>query len=116
MERVIFRGDIVLVDFEPVRGSEQGRIRPAAVIQNDMSNKFSPTTIVTPLTSKIYEKDYPTNVYISAEDSGLHIDSTALLNQIRVIDKSRIIKKVGQLDPITMLKVNFAIKVSLGLS
>jgi mRNA interferase MazF len=52
----IRKGDIILVDFEPVRDSEQGRIRPAIVIQENILNKFSPLTIVAPITSKIYEK------------------------------------------------------------
>jgi mRNA interferase MazF len=111
----IKRGNILFVDFEPVRGSEQGRIRPAIVIQNDILNKFSPLTIVAPVTSKIYDKEYPTNVFIKKEDSKLNNNSTILLNQIRTIDKRRIIKKLGSLDIYTMNKVDMAIKVSLGL-
>jgi mRNA interferase MazF len=109
------RGDIILVNFEPICGSEQGGVRPAIVIQNDVLNKFSPLTIVAPMTSKIYEKEYPTNVFISKQDSHLDRDSTILLNQIRTIDKSRIIKKISSLDFYTMNKVDLAIKISLGL-
>ena len=89
----IKKGDILLVNFEPVRGSEQGRIRPALVIQNNILNKFSPLTIVAPITSKVYEKEYPTNILLNKKDSGLNLDSTILINQIRAIDKRRIIKK-----------------------
>src|SRR3989339_426317 len=81
----IKKGDILLVNFEPVRGSEQGRIRPALVIQNNILNKFSPLTIVAPITSKVYEKEYPTNIFIRQDDSVLNTDSTVLLNQIRTI-------------------------------
>ena len=88
------RGDIVLVNFEPIRGSEQGGIRPSIIIQNDIFNKYSPTTIVAPITSKSFKKEYPTNVFMMKEDSKLSRDSTVLLNQIKTIDKSRIIKKI----------------------
>ena len=58
----IRRGDIFLVDLELVVGREQGKIRPALIIQNNFGNKFSPLTIVAPITSKIYSKEFPTNV------------------------------------------------------
>ncbi len=111
----IKRGDVLLVNFEPVKGSEQGRIRPALVIQNDIFNKYSPLTIVAPITSKIYEKEYPTNVFIQKNEANLNTDSTILLNQIRTIDKRRIIKKLGSLDNFIMNKVDMAIKISLAL-
>ena len=111
----IKRGDVVLVNFEPVRGSEQGGIRPSLIIQNDIFNKYSPTTIVAPITSKLFKKEYPTNVLIKKEDSKLRLDSTILLNQVKTIDKSRIIKRVSLLDNFTLNKVDRAIKVSLAL-
>jgi len=111
----IKRGDIVLVNFEPVKGSEQRGIRPSLVIQNDIFNTYSPTTIVAPITSKSFKKEYPTNVLIKKEDSKLKRDSTALLNQIKTIDKLRIIKRISLLDNFTMNKVDRAIKVSLDL-
>ncbi len=111
----IKRGDIVLVNFEPVRGSEQGGIRPSLVIQNDIFNKYSPTTIVAPITSKLFKKEYPTNVTLKKEDSRLNQDSTVLLNQIKTIDKLRIIKRISFFDNLTMNKVNTALKISLDL-
>lgn len=116
MERIdVLRGDIVLVDLQVGIGSEQGGIRPAVIIQNDVSNKYSPTTIVAPVTSKVFTKEYPTNVELG-EDSGLSTKSTVFLNQIRTIDKSRIVKILGRLRDIDLRKVNSAIKVSLGLT
>jgi|SRR3989344_3890256 len=112
----IKRGEIFLAILEPVKGSEQGGIRPVLVIQNDTSNQYSPTTIIAPITSKIYEKDYPTNVFIKKEESKLDKDSTILLNQIRTIDKSRIKKYISNLNYLIMNKVDLAIKVSLGLN
>ena len=111
----IKRGDIVLVNFDPIKGSEQKGVRPALIIQNNVYNKYSPTTIVAPITSKLYKKEYPTNVNLSKEYSKLDKDSTILLNQIKTIDKSRIIKKISSLDKEIMIKVDLAIKVSLNL-
>ena len=111
----IKRGDILLVNFEPVRGSEQGGIRPSLVIQNDLGNKYGPTTIIAPITAKEFNKEFPTNVYLLKEDSKLERDSTILFNQIRTIDKSRIIKRISALDETIIKKVDMAIKISLGL-
>ena len=111
----IKRGDIVLANLEPIVGSEQGGIRPVLIIQNNIYNKYSPVTVVSAITSKIFKKEYPTNIILLKEDSDLKKDSTILLNQIRTIDKSRIIKKVSSLDNETMKKVNLAIKVSFDL-
>ncbi|MBU0962855.1 MAG: type II toxin-antitoxin system PemK/MazF family toxin [Nanoarchaeota archaeon] len=112
---IIKRGDLVLVNLDPVIGSEQGKIRPAVIIQNNLGNDYSPTTIIAPITSKIFSKEYPTNVQISAKESGLEKDSTILLNQIRTIDKVRIVKKLNSLDITIMEKVDYAIKSSLDI-
>ena|SRR3989344_1423833 len=109
------RGEIFLVNLNSTIGSEQGKIRPVLIIQNNVSNKYSPTTIIAPITSKLYSKEYPTNVEISKEESNLEKDSTILLNQIRTVDKSRVIKKLSGLPIEVMQKVNKAIKVSLEL-
>jgi mRNA interferase MazF len=112
---IIKKGDIFLANLEPVVGSEQGGIRPVLIIQNDKSSIYSPVTIIAAITSKIFSKEFPTNVFISKEDSGLDKDSTILLNQIRTIDKSRLFKKTDSLDSYTMHKVDKALKISLAL-
>ncbi len=112
---LIKRGDIILADLEPVRGSEQGGIRPVLIIQNNISNRYSPVIIIAAITSKIFEKEYPNNVFLSKIDSGLDKDSTILLNQIRTIDKSRIIRKLSSLTYDIMRRVDLAIRISLGL-
>ena len=111
----IRRGDLVIVDFEPIIGSEQGRIRPAVIIQNDIGNRYSPLTIVAPITSKAFTKEFPTNVILRRDDSKLNKDSIILLNQLRTIDKLRLIKKIGTLNSEIMREVDFAAKISLGL-
>lgn len=112
----IKKGDIFLANLEPITGSEQGGIRPCLIIQNNYGNKYSPVTIIAAITSKIFSKELPTNVFISKKDSSLEKDSTILLNQIRTIDKRRIIKKLGSLDISLMNKVDMAIRISLGLN
>ena len=111
----IKRGEIYLVNLDPKLGSELGKTRPCLIIQNDIGNKYSTTTIIAPITSNIMKQEYPTNVIIKKEESRLNKDSTILLNQIKTIDKSRIIKKISLLNNFIMRKVDMAIKVSLGL-
>lgn len=111
----IRRGDIVLLNLEPIRGSEQGGIRPCLIIQNNFGNKYSPLTIIAPITSKKFTKEFPTNVFVPKEDSRLDKDSTILLNQIKTIDKSRIFKKISSLNSFFMSQVDIAIKISLDL-
>ena len=111
----IRRSDIVLVRLNPVVGSEQGETRPAVVIQNDIGNEYSPTTIVAPVTSKIFSRQFPTNVEIDPSNSSIKERSTILLNQIRTIDKSRIIKNYGDVSGRKMKEVDEAIRASLAL-
>lgn len=111
----VSRGDIVLTDLDPVKGSEQGKTRPTAVIQNNTGNKHSPTTIVAPLTSN-YSQIYPTDVELEAAKADISKDSKVMLNQIATVDiESRIEKKLGKLDSSKMKEIEDAIKISLGL-
>ena len=112
----IKKGNIFLANLEPILGSEQGKIRPCLIVQNDVANEFSSTTIVVPITSTIPDKHYPTVVIIEPQESGLKKTSTVLCNQIRTIStKHRIIKKLGTLKPSTVKKVDEALKTSLAL-
>ena len=81
--------------------SEQGGIRPVIIIQNDIGNKYSPTVIVLPITSEIKKENMPTHCILHKTDkNGLEVDSMVLSEQIRVIDKSRLLNKIGYLDNI----------------
>ena len=111
----ILRGDIFVANLEPIAGSEQGGIRPVLILQNNISNKYSPTTIIAPITSKKQTRAYVTNVPISTKESKLKKDSLILCNQIRTIDKKRISKKIGKLDFEIMRKIDLAVKISLDL-
>ena len=91
-------GDVVYVDFtDNSRNSEQNGIRPAIIIQNDKGNEHAPTTIVASITSQ-EKKPMPTHVMVKPYQSGLNKVSTIMCEQIRTIDKSRIISKVGHID------------------
>ena len=109
----IKRNEIYYADLNPVKGSEQGGIRPVLVIQNDTGNKHSPTTIVAAITSKDEKAKLPTHVEVGS--CGVERKSLALLEQIRTIDKCRLIKYVGELDGATVKEINEAISISLGL-
>lgn len=112
---LIRRGDIFYADLSPVVGSEQGGTRPVLVLQNNIGNQYSPTTIVAAITSQISKAKLPTHVEVTAKNSGLDKNSVILLEQIRTIDKSRLLEKVTTLTDDSMDKVNQAVEISLGL-
>src|SRR5947209_672419 len=109
------RGEVWLVSFDPTIGAEITKTRPALVLQNDIANRYSPITIVAAITSQFEEHIYPTEVLIRAPDAGLTADSVALLNQIRSIDRRRLVRRLGMVRPATMINVERALMVSLGL-
>lgn len=112
---LVRRGDIFYADLNPVVGSEQGGIRPVLIVQNDVGNKYSPTVIIAAITSQIDKAKLPTHVELESDDYGLEKDSVILLEQLRTIDKRRLKEKITILDNDIMIKVDDALKVSLGL-
>jgi len=109
------RGEVWLVSFDPTIGAEIKKTRPALVLQNDIANRYSPVTIVAAITSQFEERIYPTEVPIKASEAGLTADSVALLNQIRSIDRRRLVRRLGAVRPATMTNVERALMISLGL-
>jgi mRNA interferase MazF len=110
------RGEIVLVDLNPARGAEKRKKRPFLIIQNDIGNKFSPLTIVAVITSqKEISKKFPTDVWVDKGKGGLDYPSIIQCDQVRTVDKRRIIKKVGIIDESVMEDVDKALKISLDL-
>ena len=94
----IKRFDLLEVELSGAKGSEQDKVRPCVVIQNDIGNRFSPTTLVMPLTHVIKNLNQPTHALIKLEDAiGLRTDSMIVAEQTRTVDKCRIIKKIGGL-------------------
>jgi len=112
---IVKRGDIFYADLSPVIGSEQGGVRPVLVVQNDVGNKYSPTIIISAITSQINKARLPTHIEIVAPDFGLPKDSVVLLEQIRTIDKKRLREKIGRFNEDMMRSVDEALKISLGL-
>lgn len=106
----IKKGQVYMADLNPVRGSEQGGVRPVIIVQNNQGNMYSPTVIVAPLTSK-NKKAIPTHVHLEA--CSCKSDSTVLLEQIRTIDKSRLIEKIGEATCEEMEKIDKALRVSV---
>ena len=111
---IIQKGDIFYANLGETVGSEPRGIRPVLVIQNNVGNKYSPTLIITPLTSKAKKLAQPTHVIIG-KSFGLTEYSYALLEQIRTIDRSRLLEYVGHVDESVMVKVDDALRVSLNL-
>ncbi|MEK7093800.1 MAG: type II toxin-antitoxin system PemK/MazF family toxin [Patescibacteria group bacterium] len=110
------RGEVYLVDFDPTRGAEIKKTRPALILQNDIANRFSAITIVAAITSHVEPPFYPTEVMIPKGEAGLTTHSVVLLNQIRSIDKLRLVKRLGTVKPGTMARVDKALVISLGLT
>ena len=112
----IKRGDIFYADLSPVIGSEQGGERPVIIVQTNIGNKFSPTTIVAPITSKLNKAKLPTHIEVRAKQFGLEKDSVMLLEQIRTIDKIRLKEFLGTVDDNIVEKVDSVLKISLALN
>ena len=110
----IRRGDVVIVRLDPAEGHEMRKTRPAVVVQNDVGNRNSNTTIVAPVTGTY--SGYPFEVLVEASDSPFEKDSSVRLDQIRVVSvEKRIHSVAGSLDDATMAEIDDALKLSLGL-
>lgn len=108
------RGDIFLVDFEPSRGAEIKKKRPALIISCDEANRYLKTVTVIPFSSKI-EKVYPFEVLVKKKESRLPIDSKLKIPQMRAVDKARLTRYVDTLHGDTIIKVERAIKLHLDM-
>ena len=110
----IKKGDIYYAMLNPVIGSEQNGKRPVVVIQNNLANKHSPTVIIAPITTILKKLYIPTHIVIS-KNNFLKKDSTILVEQVRVSDKSRIMTFLGKLNEIQMRQVDKALINSFGI-
>ena len=113
---VFKRGDIYLANLNPFKGSEQGGTRPVLLLQNNAGNHFSTTLIVAPLTSKLKKDKLPTHYVVSAgKKLQLNDESMVELEQIKTIDKLRILFYIGKVEAGDMKNVDEILKVSLGI-
>lgn len=112
----VYRGEIYLIDLSGQVGSEQSGVRPAIILQNDSGNEHSPTTIIAHLTSRSKNMS-ATHVILSPEDAGVTKESTVLCEQVRVIDKARIKRRLGKISNQQKLDdINSKIMVSFGIT
>lgn len=107
-------GDIFYAILTPTIGSEQDGIRPVLVIQNNKGNRYSPTTIVVPITSSLSKRELPTHVVLETT-KGLEKRSMALIEQLRTLDKSRLLAKITKVSESDLSKVKEAIKKNLNI-
>lgn len=110
----IIRGAVYYVDLDLTVGSEQRGFRPCVVLQNNVGNLFSPTTVIAPISTKYGEKYFPTHVEVE-QFRKLRPNSYVMAEQIRTIDKSRLNGFVCMLTEKEMEQVDIAIKIALGL-
>lgn len=108
----IARGQIYLATLEGI-GSEQRGKRPVVIVQNDVGNLHSATTLIVPITSSAKKSHLPVHVVLN--NKNLHKNSMALLEQIQVLDKSRLRKHIGRLSKKDIAKINKALAISLDL-
>ena len=109
------RGDIYLANLNPFKGCEQGGTRPVLVLSNDIGNFFSPLITIAPITSHLKKLDLPTHVLLK-DVRGLTTDSVVCLEQIKGIDKLRVMKYLGKISKEQMEEVEEAAMESLGMS
>ncbi len=122
------RGEIYWVDFDPVKGSEQGGLRPALVVQQDVGNQNSPTTVFVAITRTVPPRPYPFVVMVEPEESGLPFRSAVNCAQMATIQQvgpeSRLrppagtpeLRPAGRLSLVKMAEVDQALKYNLGLT
>jgi mRNA interferase MazF len=111
----IKRGEIYLASLDPVMGREISKTRPVVVISNDKNNEFSGTVTILPVTSQNLQSVYPFEVFLSRGHANLPKDSKAKADQIRTLDKSRLIKNIGSLDGKDLDAIDKALRIHLAL-
>ena len=110
------RGDVILVNLDPAKGAEVKGTRPCIVVQNDIANARSPSTVVVPVTDAVGKKPYPFQVFLPKGEGGLRKDSLAKCQQIRTISRARIVDKWGTISNRYLKQIGEAIKRHLDLS
>jgi mRNA interferase MazF len=109
------RGEVWLADLNPIRGSEQAGVRPILIFQNDAINAFTSTVVTIPFTTNLRRAALPSCVRVSAGEGGLTSDSVALCHQLRVLDTTRLIRRLGAVNRQTMLAIERCALFTLGI-
>jgi mRNA interferase MazF len=121
------RGEVYWVEFDPVKGSEQSGLRPALIVQNDLGNRYSPTTVVVAITRTVPPEPYPFVVVVQTGESGLPERSAINCSQIATIQQagpeSRLrpprgepeVRPIGKLSADKLAEVDEALRYNLAL-
>ena len=112
---IIKRGEVWLAELNPVRGSEQAGTRPVLIIQNNSINRFTNTFLTIPLTTNLRRASLPTCVLLSEGEGGLLKDSVALCHQLRVLDKSRLVRRLGSVSGLTLDALDRCVLFTIGI-
>ncbi len=110
------RGELWMASLDPIRGSEQAGTRPVLILQADPLNAFLRTAVIVPFTSNLTWAQYPFCVQVPAGEGGLTADSVALCHQARAIDKTRLVRHMGQVSEETLYQVEQALCVVVDLA
>jgi mRNA interferase MazF len=111
----IKRGEVYLAALDPVVGREISKIRPVVIVSNDKNNEFSGTVTILPLTSKNTQPVHPFEIFLSKGSANLPKDSKVKADQIRTLDKNRIIRYIGVVDQKNLDAIARAMKIHLAL-
>lgn len=109
------RGEVWMADLNPIRGSEQAGRRPVIVVQNDALSRHTTTALCVPLTTNQRRAVLPSSLSIAKGEGSLPSDSVALAHQLRVLDKSRLTRKLGRITPGTLRLLEDRILFSLAI-
>ena len=112
---IINRGQIWLANLNPTRGSEQAGIRPVVIFQADVLNKFTTTVLTIPLTTNLRRASLPSCVFIPKGEGHLENDSVALCHQLRVLDKTRLQRKLGMVEQSTLSTIETKMLFTMGI-
>ena len=113
------RGDVYLVELEPARGAEANKVRPAVIVSNNAANRTAErnsrgVVTVVPITSNT-SRVYPFQILLAAGEGGLTVESKAQAEQVRSVDYARLRRRVGELRPPAMRRLDEALRTHLGL-
>ena len=111
----IKRGEIYLANLDPVVGREISKTRPVIIVSNDKNNEFAGTVTILPITSKNLQKIYPFELFLLKGAGNLPKDSKVKADQIRTLDKSRLVTRIGKLEKGEVSQIERAIRIHLEL-
>lgn len=112
---IVSRGEIWLANLNPTQGSEQSGTRPVLIFQNNSINRFTSTFLTIPFTTNLRRASLPTCVLVREGEGGLAKDSVALCHQLRVLDKMRMVRRLGILSDDVMAAIESCVAFTTGM-